>query len=248
MPVKISLITLFILLLGCAAPHDNPLDPKSEHYVPPVTVPEPEPIEFVMHVWSEHVSYRLFSTDLYQVQVEFSHPDQTVLLDTVWVTYNGEPSVVMDSISSDSWGHPFHWSYFGCGQQMDCAIGQPFNFVALDVRDSVYYSGPAYLFRVIGNVPATSEPDSQDVTGPHVTLEWPPFNANFAFGFRATVLDSLRRTTWTSPLLHSAQLLTQVPDSLANGNYEWTLTAVDSFGNSSRSKEAQFSVVFGALP
>lgn len=239
------LLALVIFLLGCAAPHDNPLDPKSDRYVAPL--PEPYVPEFTARVWSEHASYNFPNTDVYQVRVQFTNPDDAFVLDSAWVTYDGRPRVALDR-TDGTWAGSFTWTYFGCGQQMDCAIGQPFDFAAKDWRDSSFYVGPVYLFRVISGVPATDEPDSNDVTGPiDILLQWPPFNASFPFGFRATLTrtDSVA-ILWTSPLLPSAQLLVEVPDSLSDGTYEWTLAVVDSFGNSSRSKEAEFAVQWGS--
>ena len=130
---------------------------------------------------------------------------------------------------------------------MDCAFGQPFDFYAHNRLDSVYHVGPVYLIRVIQSTPATGEPDSGDVVRPDsLLLQWPSFAANFPFGFRVVVADTFSNVMWsTSLLLPREQLLVEVPP-LSDRFYFWTLTVVDSFGNLSQSKEAEFFVSSGA--
>jgi hypothetical protein len=204
--------------------------------------------EFSTRVWSEHVSWIFPPTDRYQVLAELTNPDITFIIDSVWVTYDGRPPIVADRSGNFTWVGRFSGSYFGDAHGVS-AIGNPFYFVATDLPDTLYEAGPAYLFRVIETVPTTLEPDSNDVTGPWVTLQWLPFPAAFPFTYFVSAVfrgDTVPDTTiWTSGSLPDSQLTVQIPESLGDANYEWTLAVIDSFNNSSRSKEARFTVSAG---
>ncbi len=248
MPVKSILVfSLFLYVWGCSAPHDNPLDPKSDRYVaPPV---EPYVPEFAARVWSEHVASLFPPTDLYQVLAELTNPDITFIVDSVWITYDGRPSIGANRVSNLAWIGRFSGSYFGDAHGLS-AVGNPFMFDARDLHDSIYVVGPAYLFRVIESIPSVSEPDSNDVVGPWVTLQWQAFPGLYDFTYRASLIylrgEPLPDTTlWTSAVLPDSVHDAQVPDSLHNGNYQWTITVIDLFDNSSRSKEGLFSVMAG---
>jgi hypothetical protein len=240
------LLGLLSLLLGCAAPHDNPKDPLSPRYTP--EQPAPYVPDFESRVWSEHFPVGQVS-EIYQVRTEFYNPDTSFALDSVWVIYDGWLPLGLRSDSTGVWGTNFDQSVFGCGQQMACVMGEPFNFYAHHGLDSVYGVGPLYLFRVIATAPATDEPDSGDTVNPFVMLQWSPFSANFGFSFRANLVRTDTAWTWISTLLPRDQYLVYpAPDSLADGNYYWTLSVVDSFGNSSRSQKAYFNVSSSGAP
>ena len=251
MHVKTLPFILLFLLLGCAAPHDNPYDPESDYYVPPP--PAPIPVEYSARVWSEHVSRIFPTTDLYQVRAKFSRQDLFFILDSVWVKYNSQARLPLNITSNYDWERTFSASYFG--GDLETALGNPFYFEARDVEDSLYQAGPVYMFRVIEDVPVADEPDSNDVITALDTLVWRPFGAAYPFSYYAQVYfrdnDSL---VWDSDLLPDTMAYALIPDTLENGDslifgggdYEWMITVIDSFGNSSRSKEARFTIASGA--
>jgi hypothetical protein len=234
---------LGLLWLGCSAPHDNPLDPESDRYHP-LTPPQ----QLSARVRSMHVSRNFPSTDTYLVIAELfgaDAPDQ----DSAWVSYK---NYAAERLGWDStaqiWVTNFSTSYFN-DPHLGSVIGQPFVFAARRgaIRTSV---GPVYLFRVIESVPQLTSPTGEDTVGSQPTLIWPMFTGGFPFEYLVIVIrvNTSNDTVWVSPRLPSSVLSAQVPDSLVDGTYYWTITVFDEFENSSRSKEGVFYVVAGSEP
>jgi hypothetical protein len=228
---------------GCSAPHDNPLDPASDRYHPPVAT-----ADLTGHVRSVHVSRIFPTTDSYSLVTELDGSD-AALQDCVWVSYMGRTPIALSRTSATQWATVFAAAYFG-DSHLQSEIGLPFVFHCLDLSGIQREVGPAYLFRVIEDVPRVLEPDSEDVVSPRPVLSWEPFAADFRpFYYRPAVYASAENfvfTVWTADLLPETQNSIVVPDSLADGAYYWALTVVDTFNNSSRSKEGMFTVLASA--
>lgn len=241
MPTKsILLLSLFLFVGGCSAPHDNPLDPDSNHYVPPPV--EPIPVVFETHLYSVHTSRFGFS-DSYNVIAHLAEVSTSAEVDSAWVTYDGRDRVRLTAQppSYDLWATQFAASYFH--DSLDAVIGRPFIFEVRDTADSTYFCDPIYLIRFIREVPIVIEPDSEDVVSPHVMLTWQSPVTGFPYQSQATITSRLTGIEmWTSELLASTEDSVAVPDSLANGDFYWTLKIIDDYANTSRSKEGYFTV------
>jgi hypothetical protein len=238
--VKYLLALLPLLIWGCAAPHDNPLDPKSDHYVAPQ--PEPEPVVFGTQIYSVHLARFGFS-DSYSVIAHLSETASTPEVDSAWVTYDGRDRVRMTAQppTYDLWATQFAASYFH--DSLDAVIGRSFIFEVRDAADSTYVLDPVYLYRFIEEVPLVIEPDSQDVVTPYVVLKWQRAAAGYPYQCRAAITSNLTGIElWASDLMSSTADSAVVTDSLANGDYFWTVTIIDDFANTSRSKEGFFTV------
>ncbi len=238
-----GILSLGLLLLagscGCSAPHENPLDPASDRYHPPLTA-----ADLAGHVRSAHVSRNFPTTDSYSLVAELSGAD-AALQDSAWVSFVGRTPVPLSRTSATLWATVFSASYFS-DPHLQSEIGLPFVFLSLDNSGLTHQTGPVYLFRVIEDVPRALEPDSQDAVGPRPTLSWESFSPGFhPFYYRPAVYVSAEDfvfTVWVSDDLPKSQLSVTVPDSLADGQYYWTVTVVDTFDNTSRSKEGIFTV------
>ncbi len=232
--------SLVLLLLGCAAPHDNPLDPDSKYYRPPQE--EPTPPVFQVRVLSRHISRNFPATDFYSILPQLRGVSSQEA-DTVCVKFKAEPQL---SLGYDSiwayWGATLPGSSFG-DPAGEAAVGWPFTFRVVMHGGIVYTAGPAYLARVITGTPALISPMDEDTVGAYPALNWEPYAAEFPFGFLATIIDiSAADTIWVSSLMTEVEQSVLVSDSLPVGEYYWTITVVDSFGNISRSKEGDFRV------
>ncbi len=238
------LISCFGLLLACSAPHDNPLDPASENYRPPVIPPEELPVPtFQTRVRSVHTARLFPTTDSYSVLTEL-WPDSVIEIDSVKVRYKTRAPVRMSLTNDARWAASFSSSYFS-DNRLESVVGQPFTFVVYTPEDS-HAVGPTFLFRVLQETPVVESPDSNQVAGPFPELVWQPFSAFYPFRYQAAVDRILEFSivvrVWVSDTLPSSNTSVQVPDSLEDDDYYWTLFVYDDFNNSTRSREGYFLV------
>lgn len=127
-------------------------------------------------------------------------------------------------------------------------VGKPLYIVARDTVGATGTSAPFFVTRVIEQTatPIPSNPDSL----PTFELKWLPPEVTFNFSYTVT----LSRIDGGVPTLLKAytginsfyEKLTYPYDSndtpLSPGNYLWSVTVVDDFGNYARSKESSFTV------
>jgi hypothetical protein len=231
---------LGLVWLGCSAPHDNPLDPESTRYHPPTP-----PAELTARVRSMHVSRNFPTTDTYLLIAELYGADAETQ-DSAWVTYNSFPAERLHwDTTANIWVTNFAPTYFN-DPRLGSVIGRPFTFSAQEGA-LLRRLGPVYLFRVIESVPQLAAPMNNDTVGSQPTLVWPMFAGGFPFEYLVVVirLTGGDDTAWVSPRLPSSVLSAQVPDSLSDDTYYWTISVFDDFENSSRSKEGLFLVAAG---
>ncbi len=193
---------------------------------------------------SAHVSRNFPTTDSYSLVAELSGPD-AALQDSAWVSFVDRTPVPLSRTSATLWATVFSASYFS-DPHLQSEIGLPFVFHSLDNSGVTHQTGPVYLFRVIEDVPARLNPIRRTPSAPARLLAWESFSPGFhPFYYRPAVYVSAEDfvfTVWVSDDLPESQLSITVPDSLADGQYYWTVTVVDTFDNTSRSKEGIFTV------
>lgn len=229
-------VVLLGLLWGCTAPHDNPLDPESSRY----QGTQPEIPDLTGRAISRHISQTDFS-DIYSVRVELTGAD-AVLLDSAAVIYDGRTAVPL-GLSGTTWATGFSAGYIG-DTKLASVFGVPFLFHAYAGIQEYEY-GPAYVWRVIETVPTIVAPYADDTVSVQPILEWDPYSAGFPFVFMAEIVRSeanIDSTIWTLSDVPSSALSAQPSITLRNGTHYWTITVVDSFGNTARSKKGWFYV------
>jgi hypothetical protein len=200
----------------------------------------PRPI-LIPSVHSEHVS-RIFPTqDTYSVIAEMIAIGPP-FVDSAWVRYRTGSPVVMEE-RNGTWTSRFSSTVFN-DYTLGSVIGQPFFFSALDHSGNTTEGGPAYLFRVVEETPLVISPSQDDTVAAFPLLIWEAFSANFPFVYQAIVND-FDADVWSGPLLSPTLLSIEVSDSLPDGHYYWTISVLDSFRNSSRSKQGYFIVSQG---
>ena len=91
---------------------------------------------------------------------------------------------------------------------------------------------------------------ARDTTGPIPLLQWSPPDVTFNYTYSLTIsrtISGIRSDVWSYTQLASINEEFQFPGdtsskTLDSGEYVWTISVVDDFGNYSRSKEASFVV------
>lgn len=124
-------------------------------------------------------------------------------------------------------------------------INKPLTIVAEDGHGATNISDPFMVTRIIENAAA---PITQDTTTGTPLLKWKPPAVSFNYTSTITVARRGTETTvWKySGLLSFFEELQYPTDGsvapLSAGNYFWTISIVDDFGNTSRSQESYFTV------
>lgn len=245
--LALSLFVLALLCSGCPPAHVNPLDPESDHYIPPVDPVHPP--AYNARVRSMHISRTIPNTDTYSVLCEIWSEGQS-RIDTAWVNYLDWQAAGMRENLSSVWAVSLTSSYFQ-DPHLGSVIGQPFTFHFRGANDTVYSAGPVYLFRVIETTPVLISPRDGQTTSAFPALEWETFITSYPITFRVEVVlkeIGFEGIVWSRSGIAAAETRLIVTDSLADGNHYWTLFVEDPFGNISRSKEGYFEVQGEVIP
>lgn len=131
------------------------------------------------------------------------------------------------------------------GRNLQNIIGLP---IFLHVQDKVGFetvSTPKFIARIIEQTPVYESPfdDTLDVSNP--VLSWRPMNLTFQFTYKVDIFrvdQGIVNQVESIPGINAEEISVQVIQSLPPGDYFWTISVVDEFGNSSRSKEAAFFI------
>ncbi|NUN70187.1 MAG: hypothetical protein HUU02_10800 [Bacteroidetes bacterium] len=124
-------------------------------------------------------------------------------------------------------------------------INKPLTIVSTDGQGATNVSDPFMVTRIIEN---TAAPITQDTTTGTPLFKWKPPAVSFNYTSIITVARRGTETTvWKYAGLLSFFEELQYPTDgsvvpLSAGNYFWTITIVDDFGNTSRSQESYFTV------
>lgn len=108
--------------------------------------------------------------------------------------------------------------------------------------------GPYFLARIIEEEPAPTAPASNAQVGEQPAFEWQEMNPPFPFTFKIEIYQIIANQVIYPPRKTVAQLPSelfayQLNESLEVGQYLWTISIVDKWGNWSRSSPATFQVI-----
>ena len=135
-------------------------------------------------------------------------------------------------------------------------VNKPLKIRSKDRRNAVNLSTSFYVSRIIENTAIPTYPTTnpltqiQDTTGITPIFQWTPPDVTFNYSYTlllSRVESEIRTVVWTYSQLNSSDVHVQYPgnnssDTLTAGEYVWTISVVDDFGNYSNSKEASFIV------
>jgi len=124
-------------------------------------------------------------------------------------------------------------------------VGRSFVVRARDREGAVTMSNPFYVTRIIESEATPFYPVGLDTAMASPVFEWNPPQVTFNYSYTIQVvrIDAGNQTVvWTEPGINSTLVSYTYPGVLSSGTYFWTIAVVDDYGNSSRSKEAAFSV------
>ncbi len=131
-------------------------------------------------------------------------------------------------------------------QDLQWLIGKQLDVFAIDHENGAGQSSGFYVTRIIESEPSPTHPTFDTTLTTHFpTFDWNPAVVSFDYTYQLQVVSLAGGTqtlVWSQGGFSSSITDFNFPDSLAGGDYYWTVALVDQFGNSSRSKEASFIV------
>lgn len=206
------------------------------------------PVISAFEVKTVHISRWFPQNDLFllDVTVQVDDPDG---VNDVRVAYLGIPEISFsDTLSVAQEPGTFRKNIVESsipGRNIQNLLGLP---IFLNVQDKAGFatiSQPKFIARIIERTPVYESPfdDSLDVGNP--VLTWNPTSLPFRFTYRADIFridQGIVNQVESISNINSGDSSVQVTQSLSPGDYFWTISVVDEFGNSSRSKEAAFFI------
>ncbi len=128
------------------------------------------------------------------------------------------------------------------GSTLEYLTGKEIRILAFDDAGQSSYSDPFSISRIIYENPVAKSPIGSPPQNP-VTFEWFTIRVAFDFTYTLTVQETYpTERLWViegRPPNSNNYLL---PEVLEQGYYVWSVKAVDTFGNTSRSRKEQFNV------
>ncbi|MGO9481127.1 MAG: hypothetical protein ACLP05_05035 [Candidatus Kryptoniota bacterium] len=223
-------------LCGCArdVPHDNPIDPGSPK--------DPTPQIINSHVAVTRID-QWWPGPVYMAVVSANVTDPNGYLDTVYVKIDSLTFGMSEAagsnyqveINADSLPN----------QDIQWLIGEQLNVYAIDRENRMEQSAAFYVTRIIDAEAVPASPTDLAVTTGYPQFNWNPATVSFDYSNQVQIyqINSGYPTPVGTPIKISPDSASyDYPDSLPAGQYSWTITIVDDFGNSSTSKEASFQV------
>ncbi len=200
------------------------------------------------------------------VTASVADPNGITDIDSVWffVTYDSTGSLISDtlffpmtySISTRLFQATVYSSALPTNT-IQWLVSKPLQIRSRDLHYAINYSNPFYVSRIIENtadpISPTTNPSTsvKDTTGSTPVLHWSSISGvSFNYTYSVTlsqIISGVRNDIGTYSRIGSVNNAFQFPgdnsgETLVSGNYVWTVSVIDDFGNYSRSKEAAFVV------
>lgn len=124
-------------------------------------------------------------------------------------------------------------------------VGHPVYLQLIDTDSATTQTGPLYVYRVMNTSPDSLVPTGLELAPNPPVFRWGRFPAGFSYHYNLAVYVV---NAGISTLIHQKKAIPSdsaqytYPEGLPGGQYFWTLTVEDDFGNRARSKEAAFII------
>jgi hypothetical protein len=185
------------------------------------------------------------------ISASVSDPNGIEDVDSVWFVVDSMQFPMGYSLSTKMWQTTIY-KYALPTNTIQWLVGQPLTIVSTDRSNARGTGTPFYVTRIIEEEATPISPSSlnNDTTGSTPLLTWSPPDVTFSYSYTlviSVVNSGVEGVVWTYAGLSFGKESLQFPSDnstqpLSPGNYVWTISVVDQFGNYSRSKESSFVV------
>jgi len=198
---------------------------------------------------SGHIS-RWWPYDLYLIKANVEVADSDGLADVSHVRLYLPAFEFSDSLNRTAnpaiFSSIFYLEQFSL-TSLHRVLGHPFSLQVRDSPGAICESLPIYIARIIEDeeTPIPISPQGLDSVEPQPILVWQKLILSYPFNYKIEVTrvdQEFRTLVWSVEEVNSDSTSILVTETLASATYFWTVSAVDEFGNWSRSREAPFRV------
>jgi len=185
------------------------------------------------------------------VSASVSDPNGIQDIDSVWFVVDSIQYPMAYSTATNMYQAEIY-KYSFPTNTIQWLVGQPLTIVSMSRSNARSAGAPFYVARIIEEEATPIYPSSlnNDTTGSTPLLKWSPPDVTFSYSYIliiSLVSSGVEEVVWTYAGLSSQSEELQFPSDnstqpLQPGNYVWTISVVDQFGNYSRSKESAFVV------
>lgn len=177
-----------------------------------------------------------------------SDPNGIADLDSVWFGVDTIKYPLTYSVATKNF-HATIYKYDFPTNTIQWLVGKPLTIISRDIHKAVNVSDQFFVSRVIENeaTPISPSPFIQDsVVVDSLIFKWSPPNVTYNYSYHLSLsrVDAGTQTVvWTHNGLNSFYEEKEYDGtSVPAGNYVWTVTVIDDFGNYGRSKESAFVI------
>ena len=205
------------------------------------------PVFEAIHLRSVHLS-RWWPSDLYFLEIlaTAGDPDGLVDVEDVWMEL---PDFGFQAMLTPTSGGAFELRLDEESlptPSLAALLGHSFSLYVTDQQGDTAAAAPRQLARVIDEIPVAASPSGDVLLETNQpTFVWDAIGLAFGFVYEVEVYrDEVNQNVLvqTLPGLPSTQTAVPLNGTLPTGQYFWTVTVIDDFGNRSRSKEAAFRI------
>ncbi len=185
------------------------------------------------------------------VSASVSDPNGIQAVDSVWLVVDSM-QFAMEYSPTTKMFQTTIYKYSFPTNTIQWLVGKPLTIVATDTSNARGVGTPFYVTRVIEDEATPISPSllNNDTTGSTPLLIWSPPNVTYNYSYTlviSLVTSGIETVWWTYTDPNSLDEELQFPSDnitqpLQPGNYVWTISIVDDFGNYSLSKESAFVV------
>jgi hypothetical protein len=183
------------------------------------------------------------------ISATVSDPNGISDLDSVWFGFDSLRYPLTYSVSTKNF-HATIYKYDIPTNTIQYLVGKPLMIYSRDIKHSMSVSPQFFVTRVIENeaTPISPSPFIKDtVAADSITFKWTPPSVTYNYSYNLTLsrVDAGTQTVvWTHTGLNSFFEERSYDGTVKQpaGNYVWTVTVVDDFGNYGRSKESAFVI------
>jgi hypothetical protein len=182
------------------------------------------------------------------IYASVTDPNGIAELDSVWFKDEEDEIPMSYSLTDKKYEVRIDSSMLSMGY-LEWLVGRPLTIYAKDQHNAVAHSNTFYVSRIIQDEPTPVYPTSGDTVTFPFQMNWNAPNVSFDYSYTINVVrvqsgtqTQVKEISSISPDVLVLTFGKNAPIQFSSGIYFWTVSVIDEYNNTSRSKEAYFIV------